>query len=244
MRRICSFALTTAAVLALPAGAQAASAALDRGCYVSGQDGTLALSGYAPNAAVTVSNKELGAVQVTTDATGQATQDFTPPSGNDLKLPGSRAFVITATEVANPASTSTASSRVAPFAFATDAGTKSPKATRSWYFSGFAPGKSIYGHFRFRATTRGTYRFGVAQGACGVRKRRAPGIAIPGRVSPGLWTIQIDQVKQYRATTRPQLKDTFVVYTRYSRRQALGAAALSAAALSGRHPFLPFAAWR
>lgn len=240
MRRICTLALAGAGALALPAGASAATAALDLPCYVSGQPGSLALSGYAPNVAVTVANADLGSTQVTTDATGSVTVPFTPPSGNDLKRPGSRAFVVTATEVANPASTGTASSRVAPLAFATDTGTKSPKADRTWTFSGFAVGKPIYAHFRLGGTTRGTYRFGVAKGPCGEYKRHAPGIAVAGRARAGTWTIQVDQVKRYSAKTKPALKDTTVVFTTFRRR----AAALTAATLAPVWPGLPVAAWR
>ncbi len=240
MRSICTMAIAGAGALALPAGASAATAALDLPCYVSGQPGNVALAGYAPNAAVNLVSADLGTKQVMTDATGSVTVPFTPPSGNTLKKPGSRTFAIVATEVANPASTSTAAARVAPFAFATDGGTKSPKATRSWYFSGFVAGKPIYAHFRFKARTKGTYRFGVAKAPCGEYKRRAPGIAIKGLVSPGKWTIQIDQSKAYKATTKPSLKDTTVVFTTYRRR----AVELSAAILAPGWALRTLAAWR
>jgi hypothetical protein len=243
MRRTCILTLAGLGALAAPAAASAAMATLDLPCYVSGQPGNLALSGYAPNAVVTVDNPDLGSTRVTTDATGSASLAFTPPSGNDLKKPGSRAFVITAAEVANPASTATATGRVAPFAFATDRGTKSPKASRSWYFSGFTVGKPIYAHFRFKAQTRGTHRFGIAKGPCGEDKRHAPGIAISGRVSPGTWTIQVDQAKRYAAKTTPKLKDTTVVFTTFRPRTAAGAAALDAVTLPAGDPFGPVAAW-
>jgi hypothetical protein len=239
VRRICTIAAAGAGALALPAGAQAATAAFDLPCYVAGQPGSVALSGYAPNVAVTVGNADLGTTQVTTDATGSATVPFRPPSGNDLSRPGSKAFAVTATEAANPASTASATSRIAPLAFSTDEGTKSPKAKRSWYFSGFAVGKPIYAHFRFGGRTRGTYRFGVATGPCGEYKRRAPGIAIPGRVSRGTWTIQVDQVRTYSATTSPRLRDSVPVIVTYRPRNAT----LGAASLQTRWGLLPSASW-
>lgn len=237
MRRLLTVALVGAGALALPAVASAATAGLDRPCYVSGQPGNLALSGFAPNAVVTVANADLGSKQITIDATGSATVPFTPPSGNDLRRPGSRAFVVTATENANPASTGTATSRVAPLAFATDTATKSPKAMRSWAFSGFAAGRPIYAHFRLGGRTLGTYRFGTAKGPCGEYKRSAPGIAIAGRVRAGTWTIQVDQAKRYSPSTKPALKDTTVVFTTFRRRTA----PLSAATLT---PPWPVRAWR
>lgn len=227
-------------LLCLPASAAAATAALDRPCYVSGQPGTLSLAGFSPNAVVSVANAELGATKVTTDATGSFALAITPPSGNDLKRPGSRGIVFTATEDANPANTATAASRIAPLSFATDTGTKSPKAQRSWAFSGWEPGKPVYAHFRFGGKTRGTYRFGVAAGPCGELRRRAPGIAIKGSVRAGSWTIQVDQSPRYSVSTKPFLKDKTVVFTTFRRRAVPTAAALNTAPATGIFGFAGF----
>jgi hypothetical protein len=235
--RSTTLALAGAAALAVPATASAATAGLDLPCYVSGQPGNLAVGGFPPNAPILVANADLGTTKVTTDVTGSATLPFTPPSGSDLKRPGSRAFVVTATEEANPANTVSATSRIAPLAFATDSGTKSPKAKRSWYFSGFTPGKYVYAHFRFKGRTKGNYRFGRATGPCGEYKRRAPGIAIKGRVSSGSWLIQVDQKSTYSKATKPALVDKTVVFTTFRPRAAAGAAALSTAALTGFYRF-------
>ncbi|MDQ3631919.1 MAG: hypothetical protein M3417_11760, partial [Actinomycetota bacterium] len=211
MPRICILALAGAGALALPAGASAAVATLDRPCYVSGQPGTLSLSGFAPNAMVTLANADLGTRKVLTDATGSFAIQITPPDGRNFPRPGSREFLISATEDANPANTATAASRIAPLAFATDKGTKSPKATRSWSFSGFVTGQNIYGHFRFKGQTKGNFRFGRAAGPCGEYKRRAPGIPVKGRVSAGSWRVQIDHKPTYSAKTQPSVVGTTVV---------------------------------
>ena len=237
MRRICTLALVGAGALALPAGASAATAALDKPCYVAGQPGTLALFGFAPNATVSLTSPDLPTAKVTTDATGSLGIPFRPPVPTDLERPGSRAITFTATEDANPANTATAASRIAPLAFATDKGTKSPKAKRSWYFSGWTIGKPIYAHFRFGGRTKGNFRFGVATGPCGEYKRKAPGIAINGRVPPGSWTVQVDQSRTYSTKTMPFLKDKTVVFRTFRRRAAVGAAALSTSALSGLYRF-------
>lgn len=239
MRRICTLALAGAGALTLPAGASAATAAaLDKPCYVAGQPATLALFGFAPNAMVSLTSADFLLTKYTTDATGSFATTFDPPSSRDLvKRPRSRKFAITATEDANPANTATATSRIAPLAFATDKGTKSPKAKRSWYFSGWAIGKPIYAHFRFGGRTKGNYRFGVATGPCGEYKRKAPGIAIDGRAPAGTWTVQVDQSPTYSTKTLPFLKDKTVVFRTFRRRSAAGAAALSTAAPSGLHRF-------
>ena len=240
-RRITTLALLGAGgALAAPAGASAATATLDRPCYVASQPGNLALAGFSPNAAVSVANADLGSIKVTTDVTGSLTLPFTPPGGQDLKRPGSRAFAVTATEDAIPANTAAAMSRIAPLAFATSGGTKSPKAPRTWSFSGFTPGKFIHGHFRFRSRTRGNFRFGLATGPCGVYKRQAPGIPVQGRVSTGTWTIQIDQKSTYDKNTKPSLRDTTTVFTTFRPRAVAGAASLSGAALSGFYRFGAF----
>lgn len=231
MSRSFALALAGAAALVVPASAEAAAASLDRACYVSGEPGTLSISGFSPNAVVSLANAELGTTKVTTDVMGAFAIAITPPAGEDLKRPGSREIAITATEDANPASTATATARIAPLAFATDTGTKSPGAQRSWSFSGWQVGKPIYAHFRFGGKTRGSYRFGVAAGPCGELRRRAPGIAIKGSVRPGSWTIQIDQSPSYRVSTKPFLKDKTVVYTTFRRRAVPAAAAPATAAL-------------
>jgi len=243
VRRIITLALAGAGALALPAAASAATAAaLDKACYVAGQPGTLALFGFSPNAPVSLTSTDLPPRQIATDATGSSAIPFTPPAGTDLARPGSREIAFTATEVANPANTATARSRIAPLAFATDKGVKSPTSKRSWYFSGWTVGRPIYAHFRFGGRTKGTYKFGKATGPCGEYKRRAPGIAIKGRVPAGTWTIQVDQSPSYSPDTQPSLKDKTVVFTRFRQRSAVGAAALSTAALAGSYRFGGFAA--
>ena len=235
MRRICTLALAGAGALALPASASAAAAAaLDKPCYVAGQPATLALFGFGPNALVSLSSGNLPPAQIMTDATGSFAVSFAPPDnsvnpdGTRVEPPASREIAFTATENANPANTATVKSRIAPLAFATDKGAKSPTSKRRWYFSGWTTGQPIYAHFRFGGRTRGTYKFGKAAGPCGEYKRRAPGIAIRGHVSVGTWTVQVDQSPTYSASTMPALKDTVVVFTTFRRRSVVSAAALIA----------------
>lgn len=82
----------------------------------------------------------------------------------------------------------------------------------------------------------------MAANPCAEFKRKAPGIAVRGRVPAGTWTIQIDQAKNYSVNTKPFLKDKAVVFTRFRPRAAVGAAAVSSAALSGFYRFDGFRA--
>lgn len=230
--------LAVLALLALPAGASAASVGFDRPCYVSGQpDGVVSLTGFAPNVLVNVTSKYLGdATTVTTDATGTAQLGFAAaPPASLFPLPGSKQIAVTATEVMNAASTATGTSRVAPLAFQTSNETKSADARRSWYFSGWTPGKPIYVHFRLKGKTRANYRMGVPTGVCGEYRRKAEGIAVKGAAATGTWTLAVDQAKTYKPGTRPQLVDKVPVYPVVRRRTA---AAFAAAALLGEARFL------
>ena len=83
---------------------------------------------------------------------------------------------------------------VANLTFATSGGVKSPRAKRSWNFSGFIqrPGKPIYGHFRNGGRTYANYRFGIPKGRCGTLRKTRSGnsrqeaphgqVADPGRL--------------------------------------------------------------
>ena len=236
MRRIYTLALMGAGALAVPASASAATAALDKPCYIAGQQGIFAGFGFAPNAVVSITNADLGSTTATTDATGSFAKPFSAPDSK-LTGPGSRDIVFTATQSTNPANTASATSKVTTMEFATNKGTLSPKADRSWSFSGWQVGKPIYAHFRFRGKTKRNFRMGVATGPCGEFKRRAPAIAVRGRVSTGLWTIQVDQSPKYSVSTIPALKVRTVVFTRFRPRAVTSAAAVSTAALSGRYSF-------
>lgn len=210
-------AITGVLVLALPASASAASAELDRACYVAGQPGTVTLAGFTPGASIAVSSPELGTTDVTADAAGGSVVDVVPPDGAELDRPTSREFTVTATETATGV-VATTRSRFAPRAFSTDTGTKAAKSPRRWVFSGWTPGRPIYAHFRLGGRTRGTHRFGLATGPCGIFQGRAPGIAIPGTVAPGVWTIQVDQARAYSASRRPSVREQTVVYRTYRSR--------------------------
>ncbi|MCW3010439.1 MAG: hypothetical protein JWO90_843 [Solirubrobacterales bacterium] len=213
--------------LAAPAGsAAAASIALDRACYVSGLPGVVTLAGFRPGAVVVVASPDLGATRVVADGAGGARVPITPPSGNGLPGPGSARFEVSAAEEGGAEVRTVA--RVAPLAFQTATGARSPKVQRAWAFSGWMPGRPVYAHFRYRGRTRGTHRFGVAGGVCGELRARAAAIVVRGAVPAGTWTIQVDQRRTYARTTRPSLQDETVVFPTFRPR---GAAALGATPL-------------
>lgn len=209
------------AVLTLPAAASAGTLTLDA-CYIETQPAQAILSGFTPNVPIAIEADQVFTSGMT-DATGSATLPFKAPIYSTI-TPGSKQFTMTATEgggstpaVQPPV---TRNFRVANFAFATSTGTRSPKAKRTWSFSGFRPGRAIYAHFRLRGRTVANFRFGVAKGPCGEYKRKAPGIPVKGRVRAGTYTVQVDQAKTYKRSTRPALTAKTTVFTVFRSRSA------------------------
>lgn len=205
-------ALLTAAAAA-PAGAQAASVTVNLPCQVATFGMSASLSGFTPNSTISVTGDGIFE-SVTADATGNATVQFTAPNLGSID-PKSKQFILTASDDAQVKAFATF--RSTNFAFGTTGGTKSPKAKRTWRFSGLTPGKPIYGHFRFGGQTRANYRFGVAKAPCGELTKLAPGIPVAGRVNTGKWTVQIDQKRIYGPTTKPRLTGSTTVFTTLAR---------------------------
>lgn len=200
----------TALAAALPASATAGTVAFDRGCYRVGDEGVVSLSGFAPGATLTLTSNLLAPIQVVADAGGAVQQGFT--AGATFTRPEAQPFTVTATQNDDPAQTGAGATQVTEFRFQTSAGRKPPKAKRTWRFSGFTEGQAVYGHFRLRGKLKDTHRFGRATGPCGLLTARAPAIPVRGRAPAGRYRIQVDQARRYRATTRPRLTTTNVVY--------------------------------
>jgi len=195
------------------AGAGAATVATDMPCYVERQPARALLTGFTPNVDVAVTGDQVFASGVT-DVAGSVTLAFTAPL-RETSRPGSERVVLTATELTGPAPRRPVkvAFRVTTLSFASK-GPRSPTAIRTWTFSGFRPGKPIYGHFRFKGRTRANHRFGVATAPCGELRRRAPAFPVRGRVQAGVWRIQVDQRRTYARSTTPRLATSTTVFTR------------------------------
>lgn len=214
MPRIPILALLAAGLLAVPAGARAGTVATDMPCYMERQPAVAQLTGFTPNVDVQIEGDQVTATGVT-DASGSLTLHFTAPL-RETSRPGSERVVLTATELTGPAPQPPAKAafRVTTLSFAST-GARKPTAMRTWTFSGFVPGKPIYGHFRFKGRTRANHRFGVATAPCGELRRRAPGFPVRGRVQPGTWRVQVDQRRTYSRSTSPRLATDTTVFARF-----------------------------
>jgi len=201
-----------AALVALlaPAAARAGTVALDKPCYVEGEAIVATGSGFSPNAQLTLTSSAGGEPfpSAVTDAAGAFTTRLTAPAPKTL---GARASDVTQTTLTAVDPLNGTLNTATPFQlanFAVDRGrTHDPRAVRTWYFSGFPTGSTIYGHFRRAGKTQANYRFGKATGACGLLHARARGIPV-AHLKTGTWTIQVDTAKTYKRHRIPSLELT------------------------------------
>jgi hypothetical protein len=220
-RRLVQAALGAALILVPSAAAAPASAAtlsLDKPCYVSAASkrATMKLlgSGFVPGDMVEISSSD-GSVSTSTPA--NASGDIAATTGAPipfLSLPGSKAITLTAQDftAAGTTITATARTQAAPLAVATKPAQARLSQKVTWYFSGFRPGRLIYGHYLRKRPVART-QFGRAKGPCGVLKVKArfyPG-GHPRFKSYGL---QLDDSKSYSKHASPRIVTklgTFVI---------------------------------
>ncbi len=205
-------ALTLLAPGGLAAAASAQTLSVDKPCYVNVNTKTgltpavmtVTGTGYAAGDSVYINSSD-GSVnaQATADAAGNISVQTTAPNPV-LNLPGAKTVTLTAQD---PTLAGTMLSAATPVTATTLAVLPQPtqaKLTRkvTWYFSGFAPGKYIYGHY-VRKNQVARARFGRAHGPCGVLKARArfyPG----GHPKYGKYKLQFDDSKPYSEQSLPR----------------------------------------
>jgi hypothetical protein len=193
---LCAAPVALAALLGA-SPARAADLAADGGCYASGQPVAVTGTAFTPGTPVTISGAATVAAQA--DALGAFSTQITAPAITGL---GPRTVRLTAVDAVNPANRATLALRVVREAFGSNVPIAGrPRATTTWRFAGFEPGRPIYGHFVLGGRSRGDHRFGVATGACGSLSVRAPRIPGVRKLRAGRWTLKLDQHMTYRATT-------------------------------------------
>jgi hypothetical protein len=209
-------AAASAAALAPAVGAHASM--LDLGpsrCYVTGDPLSVTGSGFTAGAAVSLGGDVSGSGVA--DTAGRVMIATTAPS-----VPGvrPRTLTVNATDGANAANTAPAVTfqavRDALLGNYAQAINGRPRQRTTWRFAGFEQNRPVYGHFRLRGKTRRTYRFGLTRGVCGtltVRARRVP-VRV---VRPGLWTLQIDQLRRYSPRTQVRRVLTFRISRTFRR---------------------------
>jgi hypothetical protein len=206
--------LAAALVALAPAtAAQAGSIALDKPCYAPGEPMVATGSAFAAGSSLTLGGDHVFP-PVTADPSGNFQVGLTAP---DTAKTGARPSdvvtqTLTATDPDDPAQATQTQYQVVPFTV--DRGkSRNPRSKRTWYFSGFPAGSTVYGHFRLKGRTMSNYRFGKAAGPCGLLHARARGIPVRA-LKPGTWTLQLDGNKHFKKSALPALVLRISVFLR------------------------------
>src|SRR5947209_18135557 len=205
-RRLASVAVTACCAVsatgALAAQASAATLTADHACYVNGTAAgapmTITGTGFVPGSAVQLSGGTAFDDQ-TADAAGNVTFTAAAPRLATL-APGAKTTTLTAVGSNPDGTTTTATLRVhsANLGVATSPGSVSNvrKDKVTFSFSGFVPGKRIYGYYLSRKKIVAKAKFARAQGPCGVLKQKAllyPG----GRPAKNQYTVTFESSSHY-----------------------------------------------
>ena len=195
--------------------AQAASAAtlnVNAGCYVISKSlPTMVVtgSGYVPGDFVDITS-DVGFVDATTTADPAGNIAVSTPAPLPPKAAvGAQSAVLTADDESINGPITAATAVNVAYLNAGHGATKARpglgafREKTSWSFSGFTPGKYIWGHYVIHKRQVARIRFGKATGPCGVLKTRARLFpATPHRRS---YPIQVDNAKRYSSHSFPKV---------------------------------------
>jgi hypothetical protein len=204
------FAVTLACSGLAAAQASAASIAVGQPCVVNpnpsvGSPMTVTGTGFTAGGPVSIASNKGGAF---TTATADAAGGFTITMAGPLLAtinPASAAFVLTATDETS-GGTATTPFAAANLAVTTNPAQGKPNRKVTWSFSGFIGGAEIYAHYLHGKKVTATVKFGRAQGACGVLKKRA--VFYPGKAKYDVYKVQFDDSRKYLAKSLPRLVAT------------------------------------
>lgn len=212
-RRLAGIAVTACCAVsatgALAAAASAATLTPDKPCYVnadpaSGAPMTITGAGFTAGSTVQLSGGTTFANAVA-DPAGNVTFTTNAPELATIS-PGSKKTTLTATDGNGVSAPVTVMS--ANLAVATKPGSvrnvRKNKVTFS--FSGFIPGKHIYGYY-LRKKIVAKAKFGKAQGPCGVLKQKAllyPG----GRPRKDQYKVTFESSSRYNKNAFPRVTGT------------------------------------
>ncbi|HEV2787169.1 MAG TPA: hypothetical protein VGV67_12305 [Solirubrobacteraceae bacterium] len=177
-------------------------------------------NGFTPGRLVTVSTSTptspapVTLTSASADPTGTFVKATTPPRFKDIDT-HLQSFTLIGTDMTNPAAPiiATFPFEVVRFGTTTSPAAKRPSQKVTYTARGFAPGKAVYIHFRFRGKTRRTVKLGVASAPCGIVSRKMR--ALPTRSRPGTWTAYTSQARRFSPSTSPMWKNTFTIFRRF-----------------------------
>jgi hypothetical protein len=217
-RRLAGIAATACSALAasgaVAATASAATITANKACYVnSGASGavmTITGTGFAPGDSVNVSGGTAFG-QATVDASGNFSLPIAAPK---LRTgPGMISTVLTADDESPTMGSITATTAVKSANLAVTVRplsvTNVKKDKVMFSFSGFTPGKHIYGYY-VRQTVVAKARFGKASGPCGVLRQKA--LLFPGgRPSKDEYNVTFENSSKFSKNVFPRVTGTLKI---------------------------------
>jgi hypothetical protein len=198
---------------ALAASASAATLAANEPCFVNpdpavGIPMTITGAGFTPGSSVTLSGGTTFATG-TADATGSVSIQAPAPTVGSLG-PGAKATALTATDGAGVS----ASVVVHSANLAVETTPRSVRNVRkdkvTFAFSGFVPGKHIYGYY-VRKKVVAKVKFARAKGPCGTLKQKAllfPG-GHPNHIS---YKVTFENTSKYSKKAFPRVTGTLSIF--------------------------------
>jgi hypothetical protein len=186
----------------LGAEAREPAVRLTPGCYLSGERGLLAGTGFAPETAWAARlgrDRALGTGR--TDADGKIRARFTAPVYHGTM--GTRELTLSVTDGEQRAKTTL---RMTPLTASFSPRTGDPATMRvRWRVLGLASRRGVYVHYiRPDGTLRRTIRIGATRAPCGTLKT-GPIALFPFRYAYGRWTFQVDTARAFSRETVPRL---------------------------------------
>ena len=216
-RRTTNLSLGAVAALSFGGLAGTASAAeltVNAGCYVIAGKNAPPMeftgSGYTPGDSVLISSRD-GTVDasVKADAQGHISGRADAPTPY-FATPGAKKIGLTASDQTPTGKTITARTTVNVTELGWEHGsTKRQPGLRAltektnWSFSGFEPGKMIYGHYLYQGKQVALAKFGLAAAPCGTLKVRAR--LYPATPRHSSYSIQYDDSQPYSMKSRPKI---------------------------------------
>lgn len=205
------------AALALAVGLSAATAAeasaratiaLDPGCYLSKEQGSLLGTGFRPDTSWTAKlsgTKQIGSGR--TDGRGRIRARFTAPRYEGTQ--GTRELTLSVTDGPNVASTTFLMTPLSA-TFAPQSGNPATLRVR-WRILGMGASRGVYVHYiRPNGKLKRTLRIGTTDAVCGALKTGRIAL-FPFRYEFGRWTFQVDTNRRYSAATKPRVAIGFEV---------------------------------
>jgi hypothetical protein len=144
------------------------------------------------------------------DAQGTATAVFQP-----LPIDGVDPAVLTeplaaADDDPSPPTIATTTITISRLAVSVAPQTNSLKVTKTYRFSGFTRGGTLYAHYLLGRHLLATRRLGHLAGPCGTLKVKSRLLPLP-KLKAGLYTVQWDTARRYSARTAQKLEETINV---------------------------------